>query len=258
MLIHNVHALLPDAGAALHAAELADQQGIVPVEVLLGPLDAGAGHHGREALLVDTDGVLDEREVDEGDLEDVEREIAFKDTLSGDTKLVGLCRTGDRGGGKIPGAFLDDFGSGTEEGFACLMLETETTQPVDVRFDGHWEGVFVDQRPGQDTGQLRGSFVNLRIDHVLSERIPFKPAGQLPHSLYARDSLLKALKRNVDVELVNLAFHPSEVVLLAIDVDTDLRLVFQRVCTVPETGFPGAFALGEMPQRIPGSFRFGS
>lgn len=87
MLIHNLHALLPHARAALYAAELADQQGIVPVQMLLGPLDAGARHHGRETPLVDADRILDECEVDEGDLEDVERKIAFEDTLSVATTL---------------------------------------------------------------------------------------------------------------------------------------------------------------------------
>jgi hypothetical protein len=41
--------------------------------MLLGPSDAGTCHHGREALLVDTDGILDECEIDERDLEDVKR-----------------------------------------------------------------------------------------------------------------------------------------------------------------------------------------
>jgi hypothetical protein len=39
--------------------------------MLGGPFDAGAGHPGWKALLVDADGVFEESEVDEGDLKDV-------------------------------------------------------------------------------------------------------------------------------------------------------------------------------------------
>jgi hypothetical protein len=56
--------------------------------VLLGPFDARAGHDRRETLLVDADGVSDKGEVDEGDLEDVEGEIAFEDALSSGFQLI--------------------------------------------------------------------------------------------------------------------------------------------------------------------------
>lgn len=46
--------------------------------MLLGPLDAGTGHHGWETLLVDADGVFDERKINEGDLEDVKRKVALE------------------------------------------------------------------------------------------------------------------------------------------------------------------------------------
>lgn len=84
----DIHALIPHAGAALDAAKLARQDGIEAVEVLLGPLDAGGGHERGETLLVDGDGVFDDGEVDEGDLEDVEGEVAFEDALSGFDSLV--------------------------------------------------------------------------------------------------------------------------------------------------------------------------
>lgn len=90
LLVHDVHALVPHAGAALDAAELARQDGVEAVEVLFRPLDAGRGHGRREALLVDADGVFDHGEVDEGDLEDVEGEVAFEDALSGFLSLVWL------------------------------------------------------------------------------------------------------------------------------------------------------------------------
>lgn len=47
------------------------------------PANAGAGHHAGEALLIDADGVLDQGEVDEGDLENVKGEVALKYTGSG-------------------------------------------------------------------------------------------------------------------------------------------------------------------------------
>ena len=46
--------------------------------MLLGPFDAGAGHQGWETLLVDADGVLDEGEIDEGNLEDVKWKVSFE------------------------------------------------------------------------------------------------------------------------------------------------------------------------------------
>ncbi len=46
--------------------------------MLLGPFDAGRHENLRKAGLVDADGVFDDGEVDEGDLEDVVREVAFE------------------------------------------------------------------------------------------------------------------------------------------------------------------------------------
>jgi len=82
MLMHDVSALLPDRCTTLHAAKLSVQQGIEPVKVILGPANAGTAHYAGETLLVDGDGILDEIEVDEGNLEDVERQIAFEDAGS--------------------------------------------------------------------------------------------------------------------------------------------------------------------------------
>lgn len=71
MLMYNAHALLPDAGTAFDTVQLPCKELVEVIQVSLGPLDAGACHERREALLVDTDRVFDETEVDEGNLEDV-------------------------------------------------------------------------------------------------------------------------------------------------------------------------------------------
>lgn len=80
MLVHNIEAFLPDRGPALYAAQLAAEQSVEAVQVMLGPANAGAGHQAGEALLIDTDGVLNQGEIDEGDLEDIKGEIAFEYT----------------------------------------------------------------------------------------------------------------------------------------------------------------------------------
>jgi hypothetical protein len=80
VFMHDVKTFVPDRSAPLDAAELAAEQCIEAVEVCLRPSDAGTGHHAWEALLVDADGVFDQGEVDEGDLEDVEWEITLEDT----------------------------------------------------------------------------------------------------------------------------------------------------------------------------------
>lgn len=80
--MHDVDAFLPHGCPPLHGAELPREERVEAVEVLLGPFDAGAGHHGGEALLVDADGVFDEGEIDVGDLENVEREVAFEDAAT--------------------------------------------------------------------------------------------------------------------------------------------------------------------------------
>ena len=83
VFMHDIHTFFPSAGIALDTAELACEKGIEIVEVMLSPFDTSAAHDGREALLVDTDSVLDKREVDVGDLEDVKRKVAFEDTCPG-------------------------------------------------------------------------------------------------------------------------------------------------------------------------------
>jgi hypothetical protein len=80
VFMHNVKTFVPDRSASLNTAELAPEQGIESVEVCLRPPDAGTGHHAWEALLVDAYGVLDQGEIDEGDLEDVEWEITLENT----------------------------------------------------------------------------------------------------------------------------------------------------------------------------------
>lgn len=73
----------------------------------LCPSDAGTGHDAGEALLVDADGVFDQGEVDEGDLEDVEWEVTLEDTgpvwvqvstVKGNGELVGVHRLQDHTG----------------------------------------------------------------------------------------------------------------------------------------------------------------
>ena len=76
--MHNINTLLPHGCAPLDAAELAGEEFVEAIEVLFGPLDTGARHHGRETLLVNANGVLNETEIDEGDLKYVERKISFK------------------------------------------------------------------------------------------------------------------------------------------------------------------------------------
>lgn len=81
MLLGPLHALVPSLCLALGAAELPRQDDIEGLDLLLGPLDAGA-HHGRwEAALEAADRVLDDGEVDERQLPDVEVQIALENTL---------------------------------------------------------------------------------------------------------------------------------------------------------------------------------
>ena len=81
MLIHNIHALLPYAGPTLDTAQLADENGVKSTQMVLGPLDACTCHRGRETLLIDANGVLNESEVNKTDLKDVKWEVAFEDAL---------------------------------------------------------------------------------------------------------------------------------------------------------------------------------
>ena len=73
MFMHNVKTFLPDRCTALHAAELPIEQGIESVKMVLGPANAGTAHRTGETLLIYSNGVLDQSEIDVGDLEDVKR-----------------------------------------------------------------------------------------------------------------------------------------------------------------------------------------
>lgn len=78
MLMHNLEAFLPDRGAALYAAQLAAEQSVETIQVMLGPANTGAGHHAGKTLLIDADGVLDQGEIDKRDLKNVKREVTLK------------------------------------------------------------------------------------------------------------------------------------------------------------------------------------
>lgn len=81
MLAGALHTLLPHGAFRVDGAELAREDGVEVLDVVLGPLDARR-HHGRlEARLVREDGVADDGEVDEGDLEDVLVQVAVEDAL---------------------------------------------------------------------------------------------------------------------------------------------------------------------------------
>lgn len=62
--------------------ELACQNIVEVIQMFLGPLDASAHHQGRKALLVYMDSVLDQSEINKGDLEDVMVKVAFKENLT--------------------------------------------------------------------------------------------------------------------------------------------------------------------------------
>jgi hypothetical protein len=82
MLMRQIHALCPGLAPLLHTTELPLEEYVELINVLLRPLDAGGHELLREALLEHVDRVLDDGEVDEGDLEDVDGDITLKDALS--------------------------------------------------------------------------------------------------------------------------------------------------------------------------------
>lgn len=89
MLLGSLHALVPRLRPTLGATKLPRQDGIERFDLLLGPLDAGA-HHGRgEAALEAADCVLDDGEVDEGQLPNVEVQISLENALPVETVSTG-------------------------------------------------------------------------------------------------------------------------------------------------------------------------
>lgn len=81
MLLREIQTLVPRGVVALHTTQLPLQDDVEVVNMFLGPLDTGRHQRVRKARLERGDGVLDDEEVDVGDLEDVVGEIAFECAL---------------------------------------------------------------------------------------------------------------------------------------------------------------------------------
>lgn len=82
MFMRLIHAVFPHLCVLTYATQLSSQEHIKLIDMLFGPLDARRHEYLREALLVDVDCVLDDGEVNIGDLEDVVRKVAFKNALA--------------------------------------------------------------------------------------------------------------------------------------------------------------------------------
>lgn len=78
-----LHALLIHIPVFRDTAQLPLQNSVEPVHMLFSPLDTRRHHDHGKTLLVDQSGVFDDVEVDEGDLIDVQVEIALENALSG-------------------------------------------------------------------------------------------------------------------------------------------------------------------------------
>lgn len=82
VLLGALDTVVPLLAVLLQLANLARQQVVELVDMLLGPLDRGARHGRRKARLVDGNGVADERKVDVGDLVQVLVQVAGVGALS--------------------------------------------------------------------------------------------------------------------------------------------------------------------------------
>lgn len=82
MLLCSIHTLGPDGTPSVCAAQLPAKDAVECFDLFLGPFDAGAHHRARETVLKAGNRILDEGEVHEGDLPDVEMEVALENALS--------------------------------------------------------------------------------------------------------------------------------------------------------------------------------
>jgi hypothetical protein len=103
MLPGAIHAFPPGRTISLNVTQLACQDAVKVIQLLLGPFDASTHHQGREALLVYMNGILHQSEVNKGDLEDVVVKIAFEEDLTA--------------------SFRDDITSCSEILFSGLVVE---------------------------------------------------------------------------------------------------------------------------------------
>lgn len=132
-------AFLPDRSATLHTAKLATEQTVKPIQMVLGPSDTGTAHHTREALLVYTDGVFDQREINVRDLEDVKGKIALKYARPVTTVRKPHIVETFGVNSDLPNPFRNDISSRLQVGLACLIFKSQATQPAHVGFGGSRE-----------------------------------------------------------------------------------------------------------------------
>lgn len=89
--------------------------------MFLGPFDARRHHDHGEAALVDQGCVFDDREVDIGDLVNVEMKIPFEDALPFTIMVSTRMTTGDNL--DLPNSLLHDFGPGVKIRLSRAILK---------------------------------------------------------------------------------------------------------------------------------------
>ena len=81
MLLGPLKTLRPGFASTLGAAELPGENEVESLNLLLSPFDAGAHHWGREAALEAFDRVMDDHEVDEGELPNIQVQVPLENAL---------------------------------------------------------------------------------------------------------------------------------------------------------------------------------
>ena len=100
----------------------------------------------------------------------------------------------------------------------------------------------IDRREAESwvlTCELACPLVELDVDEVLGDGVAFEALGQIAQLLHTVDRDVEALQRDVDVQLVDLPFHPAEVALLAVDLDEQVRAVLDLAERAQQAGVAG-------------------
>lgn len=132
-------------------------------------------------MLVDPDGVADEGEVDEGELEDVVAQVAFEEDFAGLRVDCGGA------GGEVGGAGEGVEGEADEVGDVCFCSgeggvccgEAENYD-VCCFVSGYDDRGVWGSRVGVFTSKFARSLVHFCGDEILRYHVPLEPLGQSP------------------------------------------------------------------------------
>lgn len=131
----------------------------------------------------------------------------------------------------VPYPLLYAAAAGLEVGFPGPVFEAQLNEPVNVLLRCRRPVVRLLKLPCQEPCKLRCSLISLVLEDLLRKRIAFNALGYSPKTINLFHGRFKAVQRNINVQLIQLALNPPDALSLSININEEARPVLGSAFT---------------------------